>query len=217
MPRSRQAGRKLWRRFRKPGATEGRAPKIGKSAEEPNVDLAERRSAERARMRKNCNVFGPELMRFAGPHARALGTRRARSEWMTKPIPTIQHYMTTSPHSIGVDQTLAHAHKVMREHKIRHLPVLVGGKLVGMVTERDLHLVETLRDVDPKSVKVEDAMAATVYSVSPDAPLDEVVSEMAQNKYGSAVVLQNGKVVGIFTTVDVCRTLAELLHSRLSK
>lgn len=136
---------------------------------------------------------------------------------MTKPIPTIQHHMTTSPQSIGVDQTLARAHKVMREHKIRHLPVLAGGKLVGMVTERDLHLVETLRDVDPETVKVEDAMATTVYSVSPDAPLDEVVSAMAAKKYGSAVVMQNGKVVGIFTTVDVCRTLAELLHSRLAK
>ena len=60
-------------------------------------------------------------------------------------------------------------------------------------------------------------MAESVYSVPPDAPLDEVVSEMGGRKYGSAIVMQNEKVVGIFTTVDVCRAFADLLHSRLAK
>lgn len=136
---------------------------------------------------------------------------------MSKPIPEISKYMTPSPHSIGRDQTLSAAHKVMREHRCRHLPVLHGGKLVGIISERDLHLVETLKDVDPEEVTVEDAMLTQVYSVSPDTPLDEVVSEMAGKKYGSAVVIQNGKVVGIFTTVDACRALAELLKTRLAK
>jgi acetoin utilization protein AcuB len=135
---------------------------------------------------------------------------------MSKAIPTIQKFMTTAPHSIGADQTLAHAHAVMSEHKIRHLPVLVGGKIVGMVTDRDLRFIETMRDVDPAKVTVEDAMVTDVYAVSPDAPLDEVVGEMAAHKYGSAVVVQNHKVVGIFTTVDVCRAFAELLHTRLA-
>ena len=136
---------------------------------------------------------------------------------MSKPIPTIQKYMTTSPHSIGVEQTLAKAHGMMREYSIRHLPVLHGGKLLGMLTERDLRLVESLAGVDPTKVKVEDAMSTVVYSVKPDAPLDEVVATMGEHKYGSAVVMQNEKVVGIFTTVDVCRALAELLTTRLAK
>ena len=135
---------------------------------------------------------------------------------MTKAIPSIQKYMTTTPHSIGSEQTLAHAHEVLREHKIRHLPVLRGGALVGMITQRDLALVEALKDVDPRKVLVEDAMSTSLYTVEPDAPLDEVVSEMAEKKYGSAVVVQNHKVVGIFTTVDVCTAFAELLHSRLA-
>lgn len=135
---------------------------------------------------------------------------------MSKPIPTIQKHMTTSPHSIGQGQTLARAHAVMSEHRIRHLPVLEGGKLVGMLSDRDLHLVESLEGVDPAKVLVEDAMSSTIYSVAPDAALDDVVSAMAEHKYGSAVVMQNEKVVGIFTTVDVCRTLAELLHTRLA-
>jgi len=136
---------------------------------------------------------------------------------MSKPIPTIQKYMTTSPHSIGQAQTLATAHKFMREYEIRHLPVMEGGKLVGMLTDRDLHLVETLRDVDPEKVTVDDAMSTSVYSVSPDAPLDEVSAAMAEHKYGSAVVVQNNKVVGIVTTVDICHALTDLLHSRLAK
>jgi len=136
---------------------------------------------------------------------------------MSKPIPTIQKYMTTSPHSIGVEQTLAKAHAMMREHSIRHLPVLHGGKLLGMLTERDLRLVESLAGVDPTTVKVEDAMSTVVYSIGPETPLDVVVATMGEHKYGSAVIMQNDKVVGIFTTVDVCRALAELLQTRLAK
>ena len=136
---------------------------------------------------------------------------------MSKPIPAVAKYMTASPHSIGQEQTLSAAHKVMRDHACRHLPVMHGGQLVGIVTERDLHLVESLKDVDPEKVLVEDAMSTSVYSVPPEAPLDEVVSEMAARKYGSAVVMQNGKVVGIFTTVDACQALAELLQTRLAK
>jgi len=86
-----------------------------------------------------------------------------------------------------------------------------------MLTERDLHLVETLKDVDPTKVTVEDAMSTQVYSVEPDTGLDAVAREMAEHKYGSAVVMQNQKVVGIFTTVDACSALAELLHGRLAK
>jgi acetoin utilization protein AcuB len=136
---------------------------------------------------------------------------------MTKPIPTIQKYMTTQPHSIGEDQTMAMAHRMMREHHFRHLPVLNRGKLVGVLSDRDLHLVESLRDIDPNQVRVEEAMTPAPYTASPDSPLDEVVATMAQHKYGCAVVMQNDKLVGIFTTVDACRAFAEMLNGRLMK
>jgi acetoin utilization protein AcuB len=136
---------------------------------------------------------------------------------MSKPIPPVQKHMTTTPHSIGPDQPLSVAHKMMRDNRFRHLPVLKGGKLVGMLTDRDLHLVETLKDVDPEKVTVEEAMSPSPYAVAPETPLDEVAAAMAEHKYGSAVVLQNGKVVGMFTTVDACEALAELLRSRLAK
>lgn len=139
------------------------------------------------------------------------------SRTMSKPIPTIQKYMSTSPHSITIDQPLKKASALMREHSIRHLPVLDGSKLVGMITERDISLLESMVDLDPAKVTVEDAMSSGVYSVSPDAPLDEVVATMGEHKYGSVVVMQNDKVVGIFTTVDVCRAFSALLTTRLSK
>ena len=135
---------------------------------------------------------------------------------MAKGIPHIDHYMTPSPYSIGQEQKLAQAHKLMRTHAIRHLPVLHGGKLVGVLSDRDLHLIESLRDVDPEGVLVEEAMSPTVYTVPPKAPLDEVVREMAHHKYGCAVVEENGKVVGVFTTVDAMRAFADLLETRLS-
>ena len=103
---------------------------------------------------------------------------------MSKHSAAILKHMTPDPHSIGVDQTLDRAHAVMREHAIRHLPVLSGGRLVGLVTERDLALVETMTDVDPRRVPIAEAMSSDVYAVPPDAPLDEVAREMAERRYG---------------------------------
>lgn len=131
---------------------------------------------------------------------------------MPKAIP-ISTFMTKSPHTVGKSQTLAHTHEVMRQHHIRHLPVLEGGKLVGLVTERDLRLIESLKDVNPANVSVEEAMSQDVYAVTPDAPLADVAREMAEHKYGSAIVMEGGtKVVGIFTTVDAMRALSSMLH-----
>jgi len=134
---------------------------------------------------------------------------------MSKAIPTVQKYMTTNPYSIERNQPLAEAHRIMRTHGIRHLPVMDAGQLVGILSDRDLHLVETLRDVDPEQVPVEDAMALDVFTVDPDAQLDEVAEQMASQKYGSAVVMQNSKVVGIFTTINALTALSELLRTRL--
>jgi len=135
---------------------------------------------------------------------------------MSKSIPKIQKYMTTAPISIDRKETVANAHKVMRDNDIRHLPVVEDERLVGIVSQRDLHLIETLKDVDPQKVVVEDAMTTNPYTVSPDANLDEVVAEMAEQKYGSALVVQNHKVVGVFTTVDAMRAFSELLQGRLT-
>ena len=133
---------------------------------------------------------------------------------MLNPSPTVQRFMTRAPHTIGADETLADAHAVLRAHQIRHLPVVVESRLVGMITLHDLHLIETLPDVNPAEVKVSEAMVSNVFSVSPETPLADVVKAMAEHKYGSAVVMRDQRVLGIFTTVDVCRALGEVLQAR---
>ena len=124
---------------------------------------------------------------------------------------TIADRMTKTPHLIGAEQSLKVAHEVMKTHQIRHLPVLHGGKLIGVLSQRDLHIVETFRDVDPADVRVEEAMSQDVYAVAPKTPLRDVVNEMAARKVGSAVVIDRTKVVGVFTTVDALETLAHIL------
>ena len=136
---------------------------------------------------------------------------------MSKPIPPISKYMTTTPHTAESSDTLAAAAKAMRQHGIRHLPVVEGDKLLGIITERDVRFVESFSDVDPDELTLDEAMTEEPYAVNPDTPLDEVVTTMAEQKLGSALVVQNEKLVGVFTTVDVCRALAELLATRLRK
>src|SRR5262249_21475810 len=144
----------------------------------------------------------PEGRRFDGA---ALAQRACMDK-------TIGKFMTPMPHSIGANQTMAEAHVMMRNHGVRHLPVLDGGRMVGIVSERDLHLAETLKHIDPKAVRVDEAMTLDPYAVGPHALLRKVAEEMAERKHGSAVVQQGGKVVGIFTTVDALRALASLLR-----
>jgi acetoin utilization protein AcuB len=101
----------------------------------------------------------------------------------------VRDHMTPSPLTLGADQTLAVAHQLMRRNRIRHLPVLRGGKLVGLVSQRDLMLIETLPGVDPADVPVEDAMTTEVFAVSPEASVATVAGKMAARRLGSAVIM----------------------------
>jgi acetoin utilization protein AcuB len=125
----------------------------------------------------------------------------------------MSRYMTRQPWTISSGATMSQAHALMRSHRIRHLPVLEGGKLVGVVTERDLHLIETLPGGNADDVKVEEAMVTDVYVAGSDDPVDEVVEEMATHKYGSVVIVDHhGAIEGIFTTVDALAVLATVLR-----
>lgn len=134
-----------------------------------------------------------------------------------KAIPTVQKFMTYVPKSIGFDQSLEQASEFMRKLHMRHLPVLKGGKLVGILTDRDINLVLSFKDVDPATTKVEEAYTPQPYVTSPTTPLNEVVAHMAEKKYGCALIVDNDKLVGIFTEVDAYKALAELLETRLKQ
>jgi acetoin utilization protein AcuB len=125
--------------------------------------------------------------------------------------------MTASPIVIASDRPLAEAHRLMRERGFRHLPVVDDGRLVGLVSQRDLYLLETLKGIDPATESVGEAMSDAPFTVGPDARLEEVAACMADRRIGSAVVVDRGAVIGVFTTVDALRALAELASRRRSK
>ncbi len=130
---------------------------------------------------------------------------------------TVQEYMSIAPVVVSSDRTLAEAHRLMRERNIRHLPVVDHGRLVGIVSQRDLYLLETLKGIDPGTEVVAEAMAADPYAVPPDAPLEDVAAAMARSKFGCAVVVDRGSVIGLFTTVDALRALATVVRRRRAR
>jgi acetoin utilization protein AcuB len=122
---------------------------------------------------------------------------------------TIRSYMSPAPITIGVEQPVATARTLMQEHQIRHLPVLSAGQVVGVVSERDLRLVsEVTRD---KWLAIEEVMTPDPLTLSPDTALEWVAMDMARNKYGCAILVEHGRPVGVFTTVDALRALQDLL------
>lgn len=127
-----------------------------------------------------------------------------------KQMPMIEKYMTAMPHTINSSMPIKTAMQMMRENRIRHLPVQDGGKLVGILTDRDIKLASSFEGA--AELTVDDVMSPDPYKISPKSPLDQVVFEMAEHKYGCAVIQQeNGKVVGIFTATDGLRVLGEIL------
>ena len=131
-----------------------------------------------------------------------------------KAMPKIMKFMTTDPHTVNSQLTLSQADKMMREHGIRHLPVLEGGRLMGIVSDRDLKMVMSFKDVNPEVVTVEEACSFDPITVSPETSLDAVVGMMAEKRIGSVLVVDNQKLVGIYTWVDALQSMHEILNQR---
>lgn len=129
-------------------------------------------------------------------------------------VPAVSEYMTPGPFTIGPRQKLADARRLMEERAIRHMPVREDGKLVGILLQRDLELVWTLAHAPFEALTVEDAMTPNPYAIPPSAPLDEVVRVMSDRKIGSVVVVDRGRIVGVFTATDAMRALVDVLRAR---
>ena len=119
---------------------------------------------------------------------------------------TIEAVMVPNVHTIGSEITLGKAEEMMRQFHIRHLPVLSGGKVVGVVTDRDLKLLS--RFPGYHEFRVEEAMTPDPYVVSPDTSFTDVAEVMAERKIGCVIVTDHNRVVGIFTAVDAMRLMA---------
>jgi acetoin utilization protein AcuB len=133
------------------------------------------------------------------------------------PIPSVGEVMTRTPVVVESDASVAVAQDLMVDHEIRHLPVVSSGVLVGIVSDRDIAALENDADASKlaSDLCVREICSLDHYSVSPDAPLDDVLETLAERRIGSVVVTESGKVVGLFTATDACRVLAaQLRHER---
>ena len=123
------------------------------------------------------------------------------SEWMTKKVLTVEVF-----DSIGL------ARRLMAKHRVNQLPVLDDGRLVGIVTDRDIRdayptsmVIDRAKEIDrfAESYTVEEVMSYNVLTVKPTTPLMSAVKLLRRHRIGSLPVVEKGKLVGIITRSDV--------------
>jgi acetoin utilization protein AcuB len=123
----------------------------------------------------------------------------------------VHDIMTTNVVTIPSSTSIADAKRIMEAHRIRRLPVVDKGKLVGMVTERRLESVSPSKATSLSvwelsyllnKTSVKEIMERNVVTVSPDMSAEESLAVAQGHKVGALVVIEEGRVVGIVTTND---------------
>ena len=121
----------------------------------------------------------------------------------------VKELMTKFPHTVGPQLSIQEAREKMHSFECHHLPVLDGGKLIGLLSSNDIRLVERLKG--GLDEKVANVMTDEAYVVDPDSDIRQVVEEMLKEKINSVVVkAKEGEPWGIFTSSDALRYIAEL-------
>lgn len=134
-----------------------------------------------------------------------------------KAEPSVRDIMTSSPVSLQKDDKLSLAEEVMTGGRIRHLPILDGERLVGVLSEADLfhsafkvlHFRPDERRNFVKSLKVEDLMSKHVVSVPADTSIRAAARLMMEKKLGCLPVVEGERLCGLVTKSDMLRCLAE--------
>ncbi|MDQ3007770.1 MAG: CBS domain-containing protein [Chloroflexota bacterium] len=134
-------------------------------------------------------------------------------------IRIVREWMTPNPITIAPQTTLPEAHRSMDEHKVRRLPVMNKGKLVGIVTRGDIRAAQaseatTLSVYELNylmdRIPAKDFMAHDPITVTPNATIGEAARLMFQHKIGGLPVVENGELIGMITETDFCRLLMSL-------
>jgi acetoin utilization protein AcuB len=126
--------------------------------------------------------------------------------------PTVSQFMTHLPEEIERLETVGEAMALMDRLHIRHIPVVGGGHLKGVVSQRDILVGRTIFGGQLATKSVQEIWQEDVLTVSPVTAVDEVAERMLDRGVGSAVVVDGGFVVGIFTTTDALRVLSQLFR-----
>ena len=117
---------------------------------------------------------------------------------MSQPV---REFMTSMPHTVGFDIEVGKAQEMMKEYSCHHLPVLKGGKLIGILSDKDLQTIDRVNGKE--NLKVEDVMTREPITVSSQEDVFQVAMKMYQEKIGSVVVAASEEHPwGIFTATD---------------
>jgi acetoin utilization protein AcuB len=133
--------------------------------------------------------------------------------------------MVPHPVTIGPKATVAEADTLLEEHHIRHIPVLDGDRLVGMITDRDVRLASMPRarkgpnhpDALLQLIRVEQLMTRDLVTVTPVTPIGEAARLMLEQRLGALPVLESERLVGIISQGDLLKALLALLKSKESQ
>jgi acetoin utilization protein AcuB len=122
-------------------------------------------------------------------------------------MPQVSRYMTLHPQAIGPRAKLSTARELMRRTGVHHLPVVDHDRVVGVVSDRDLHQIHRSH-----GGLVSDAMTEPAVTASKDMPLDAALELMQAKSCHSLVIVGKAGVEGIFTTADALRALGDVLR-----
>lgn len=131
---------------------------------------------------------------------------------MQNHVPTVRQFMTPNPVIIDGGLSIADAFTRMFQIHARHLPVYVNGHLVGILSDRDIGHLSAVQGIDPNKTTAEQACSPNPYVCAPDATIEEVAQVLAEHRFGAALVMEEGKLVGMFTVVDALQALVAVLR-----
>ena len=129
---------------------------------------------------------------------------------------TIGDVMTMLPACIDVQETFSEVQSMMDEHDVRHLPVIRAGKVVGIVSDRDIAVAHQFfgKTSETTELEVGDFCTQDVVTFERTAPLSTVLQTMADARIGSVVIVDDSGAVGIFTATDACRVFGDWIKNQ---
>jgi CBS domain-containing protein len=132
---------------------------------------------------------------------------------MTNQAPTtgtVREAMTSAPTVVSSEATAVDVARMLAAEDVGSLPVVDGGKLVGIVTDRDLVVRVLAKDLDPHKVVVADVCTESPVVAAPDEGLDDALQRMATEQVRRLPVVEGDRLVGILAQADVARTASEV-------